>query len=146
MNSLETWRNKNLAAVVNGNYNYTVWLLVYEPAKENIKEVLEKFEVDNGYDKYSLSSAKNKTSNLRTNLNGSNPILYIYPQANNYVSFNEIVKSPYVVSYPVGSSSFSENLFQYSCSVSWPWQPRPASLDNYVKPLDIIKIEKINKN
>jgi hypothetical protein len=93
----DAWWNKNLATVINGNYSYTLWVIVYEPAERNRSEILQKFEVSNDYDRYNLSSTQNKANSVRNELNGKNPILAIHPNANSYVNFSSLVTSPYVI-------------------------------------------------
>ncbi|CAI2201723.1 14036_t:CDS:1, partial [Funneliformis geosporum] len=41
----------------------------YEPAIRNKAEILQKFEINFGYDRYSLSSTQNKASSIRSELN-----------------------------------------------------------------------------
>ena len=74
--SFETWWNKNVGTVISGNCPYTLWLVVYEPKQRIISsEIIKKFEINNGYDRHSLESAKSKADSLRVELNGENPIL-----------------------------------------------------------------------
>jgi len=49
----ETWWNKNLAAVIVGDCPYSIWLLLYEPKKKKMEEVIGKFAITNDYDKNS---------------------------------------------------------------------------------------------
>jgi hypothetical protein len=46
----ETWWNKNVGTVINGEYSYTLWLVVYEPPQNDgkIEGIIEKFEISNG--------------------------------------------------------------------------------------------------
>jgi hypothetical protein len=136
----DTWWNKNLTTVINGNSSYTLWLLVYEPAIKSRPEILQKFEISNGYDRYSLSSVQNKASSIRSELDGENPILAIHPNANSYVSFSSLITSPYVKqnALPVGIIDAGP-IDQSGGDVFNMDYP---DSDDYLKPLDIIKVDK----
>jgi len=136
----EPWWSNNCATVINGNNSYTLWLLVYEPAIKNRSEILQKLEINQGYDRYNLESAKNKASSLRSELNGENPILAIHPSANSYVSFSSLVTSPYVRKEEIGKSFTFYIPFVITVGVS----QIPSNLDNYFRPLDIIRVKKVN--
>jgi hypothetical protein len=59
-------------------------------------KILEKFEISNGYDKYSLDSAKRKANSLRSELDGDNPILAIIG-SNTDISVSSLLSEPYVI-------------------------------------------------
>jgi hypothetical protein len=74
--------------VITGNSNYLVYLVVYEPAKEKMEKVIVAIKIA---DKSSLTEAKSKASELRTNLNGENPILAVFADADSYAHINRII-------------------------------------------------------
>jgi len=147
-----------VATVINYHEGcYNVFVVVYEPAHKGISEILETFEISSGYDKNSLESAKNRASNLRIELNGENPILAIIGSYGN-ISPSSILSEPYVmrreipcrmesytyvespISYPSG-----DYYYQYSYETKAEKRIYPSNPDEYLKPLDIVKVMNIKK-
>jgi len=146
----ETWWNNNLATVINGNYSYTLWILVYEPVEKNRSEILQKFEISNGYDKSSLGSAQNRASGLRNELNGENPILAIVGYHGS-MSVNSLLSEPYLIKkevpcrmetykdkrpvpYPADEYFYRDQWWEYHEAQRRIYPDNP---DEYLKPLDV---------
>jgi hypothetical protein len=137
-----------------------VFVVVYEPAHKGISEILETFEISDGYDKNSLESAKSKASSLRSELNGENPILAIHPSANSCSSFSEIIKAAYVIKIdvPYETKSRGESIAiptlgshrRHGISrpprmfISVTEEVPNKNPDQYLKPLDVVWVKKIS--
>ena len=147
-----TWWNNNLATVVNYNSGYWVFLVVYDnfQKKGEIKEDLNFWVFPSNHSQNCwgmegnnsrkghnyLCDAQSEASWLRGKLTCDNPILYVHPEANSYAHITNIIRKPYVKDYSVGSSS----IFNYIIYVVGELEI-PSNLDNYIKPLDIVKVK-----
>jgi hypothetical protein len=139
----DTWWNNNLAIVINGNYSYTLWVLVYEPKQWNkeIPENLSAIKYDCDYS--DLSSARDKAVEIRNELKYSrNPILSVHPRIYCHYSFSNVVTSPYVKDNQVGTCTKTADIPLIYVSYS---SSRPSDLDRYFKPLDIVWAQCVNR-
>jgi hypothetical protein len=150
----ETWWNKNCATAINKNNGYWVFLIVYEPETKNIGEVIRAFPPNHFSESYWGDSGKlrKKHSNLTTAKNEAfwlinqltnqgkhydNPILLIHPNCNNYVSFSEIIKEPYVTKSVL---PYEEKIHYDLYDREYKTEKIPTKEPNrYLKPLDIVK-------
>jgi hypothetical protein len=134
------WWNNNLATVINGDGSFTIWLLVYDDKESRIRD----FQTSSNH--YGLSNAKSQAFQLRGDLNGDNPILYVHPKANSYVNFDEMVSDygKFVVRINMHyderseKGSYKEPLSGWQTYDKITRVPNPSSL----KPLDVVWVEK----
>nr|CAG8502199.1 3131_t:CDS:2 [Entrophospora candida] len=98
-------------------------------------EILETFEVSEGYDKNSLDSAKSKAISLRIELNGENPILAIIGSYGT-ISPSTILGEPYVLEREIPC-----RIETYTCQVERTKKHYPTNPDEYLKPFDIVKVK-----
>jgi hypothetical protein len=167
----ETWWSRNLTTVVSGDCPYSVWLIVYEPKTRKMKEVLEKFAIDHGYDHNSLESSKKRTRKLIAKLDRENPILaLINPREN--ISISKLIKKPYILESEIPhlkiemieKKTYTEAVYYYPYlnlsgsnatylgNDTWLVDTEyketkikeryPDDPDSYLKPLDIVKVRK----
>jgi hypothetical protein len=146
--------------VITGNSNYLVYLVVYEPAKEKMEKVIVAIKIA---DKSSLTEAKSKASELRTNLNGENPILAVFADADSYAHINRIITWPYITekNIPMKTETYTyevEELVSYRTgdyagggqsyeryTAEGEKQVYPTNPSEHFKPLDIVWIKRIGR-
>jgi len=165
---------KNIATIITINNNsYWVFLGVID-RKPNAYGRVENNEIfiyptnhnDSKWGIYprkehnSLAYAQSEAQWLKEKLNGDNPMLVINPQANNYTSFNNIVREPYVreesismetetytcqeeslVSYNTGNY-LAGGRFIETRTVERTKKVFPQNPDQHFKPLDVIWIRR----
>lgn len=118
--------NPNCIIVINGDGNYGVNLLVYEMSSGQMNETLEKIWIEGGYSY--LSSAKSKAYEVERKLKGDNPITFYYtPNSRIEIKAED-------------SWEFLSPVFPFTKKNELPFQSAKSNPDNYVKPLDIVRV------
>jgi len=153
------WFNPNCATVIAEHGNYLVYLVVYEPATKAMGKVIVAIKIA---DKSSLTEAKSKASELRTNLNGENPILAVFADADSYAHINRIITWPYITeqNIPMKTETYTyevEELVSYRTgdyagggqsyeryTAEGEKQVYPTNPSEHFKPLDIVWIKRIH--
>ncbi|CFW92762.1 protein of unknown function [endosymbiont DhMRE of Dentiscutata heterogama] len=143
------WSNYNVATVINHHNDcYSVFVVVYEPAQQGKSEILKTFEINSGYDKNSLESAKSRANSLRNELNGENPILAVHPSTDSYTAFSDIIKEPYVSRKEISERGTKVYIDwgdpEHGDPGGYPENTNakvpPSDPDKCLKPLDLIKV------
>lgn len=133
MRFFSAWWNNNLITVVNGDGDYSVWLLVYEMPSQQMNEVIEKFGVtgysSSGY-RYDLEKAKDRAWEIVEKVRGDNPILFTEPLAITVRYDDNYYSSNFPSYYKDGEVK----------RVEVPFSSAKSDPDAYFKPLDIVKI------
>jgi len=139
------WFNPNCATVIAENNNYALYLVVYEPATKAMGKVIVAIKIA---DKSSLTEAKSKASELRTNLNGENPILAVFADADSYAHINRIITWPYIVERDLPVDIEETVNAGRSCGRVVVSRMKKithiSNPDDYLKPLDIVWIKREN--
>ena len=147
MDTFETWFNKNCGYLViernsdnpSGRFCY-IYIVVYEPKKGEKSEIIKAIRYHTYYSGGSggaIDKARELKRKLQDDSWEDNPILHLYDCANVYKFFSNIVTSPYVTSYSIGTYNSSSNIFYWEA-----WGSDHSNWDGHVRPLDIIKVEK----
>jgi len=154
------WFNPNCATVIAEHGNYLVYLVVYEPATKAMGKVIVAIKIA---DKSSLTEAQRKASELRTNLNGENPILAVFADADSYAHINRIITWPYITekNIPMKTETYTyevEELVSYRTgdyagggqsyeryTAEGEKQVYPTNPSEHFKPLDIVWIKRIGR-